>query len=106
MNQENEKTDVVAVEPSSVNLVGNPQDRLKQGNEAAKALMSVAQPVTIQGNQYLTIGDWQTVGAFYGFFAGAESKGNTNKVRAYRVLLAEMLAELVEKIEKLEPEND
>ena len=72
MNQENEKTDVVAVEPSSVNLVGNPQDRLKQGNEAAKALMSVAQPVTIQGNQYLTIGDWQTVGAFYGFFAGAE----------------------------------
>jgi len=41
-----------------------------------------------------------------GFFAGAETKGNTNKVRAYRVLLAEMLAELVEKIEKLEPEND
>ena len=73
MKKEDNKTnDIVVAEPSSVNLVGNPQDRLKQGHEAAKALMSVAQPVMIQGNKYLTIHDWQTVGAFYGFFAGAD----------------------------------
>ena len=69
---EKENNEIVVAEPTAVNLVGNPQDRLKQGHEAAKALMSVAQPVMIQGNQYLTIHDWQTVGAFYGFFAGAD----------------------------------
>ena len=41
-----------------------------------------------------------------GFFAGVETKTNGAKVRAYRVLLAEMLVELVEKIEKIEPVND
>ena len=41
-----------------------------------------------------------------GFFAGIETKTNGAKVRAYRVLLAEMLVELVEKIEKIEPVND
>ena len=41
-----------------------------------------------------------------GFFAGIETKGNGSRVRAYRVLLADMLAELIEKIEKLEPENE
>ena len=41
-----------------------------------------------------------------GFFAGIETKTNGATVRAYRVLLADMLAELVEKIETLEPVND
>ena len=41
-----------------------------------------------------------------GFFAGVETKGNGSKVRAYRVLLADMLIELVDKIDKLEPVND
>jgi len=41
-----------------------------------------------------------------GFFAGIETKGNTAKIRAYKVVLAEMLEQLVKKIEKLEPLND
>ena len=41
-----------------------------------------------------------------GFFAGIETKTNGATVRAYRVLLADMLGELVEKIETLEPVND
>ena len=41
-----------------------------------------------------------------GFFAGVETKTNGAKVRAYRVLLAEMLVELVEKIDNIEPVND
>tara|TARA_Y100000310_G_scaffold325345_1_gene388675 strand:- start:1892 stop:2680 length:789 start_codon:yes stop_codon:yes gene_type:complete len=73
MKKEDQKNNEVAViESQSVNLVGNPQDRLKQGKDAADALMSVAQPVMIQGNPYLTIKDWQTIGSFYGLFAGAD----------------------------------
>tara|TARA_R100000664_G_scaffold21687_2_gene31055 strand:- start:2451 stop:2807 length:357 start_codon:yes stop_codon:yes gene_type:complete len=41
-----------------------------------------------------------------GFFAGIETKGNAAKVRAYRVVLSEMLENLVAKIEKIEPVND
>ena len=38
--------------------------------------------------------------------AGVETKRNTAKVRAYRVVLSELLEQLVKKIEKLEPIND
>ena len=41
-----------------------------------------------------------------GYFAGIETKKNTGKIRAYRVILAEMLEQLIDKIEKLEPLND
>ena len=41
-----------------------------------------------------------------GFFAGVENKRNSAKVRSYRVVLAEMLEQLVTNIEKLEPINN
>ena len=72
MNKEKKGQEVAVIETRTVQLSGDPQERLKQGHEAAKALMSVAQPVMIQGNQYLTIGDWQTIGSFYGLSAGAD----------------------------------
>ena len=69
---------IAVVESQAINLVGNQQDRLEQANEAAKALMSVAQPVSIQGKPYLTIKDWQTIGSFYGLFAGADEAEPVN----------------------------
>jgi hypothetical protein len=41
-----------------------------------------------------------------GYFAGIETKRNTAKIRAYRVVLAEMLEQLINKIEKIEPVDD
>ena len=41
-----------------------------------------------------------------GFFAGIETKKNAAKIRSYKLVLAEMLEQLVNKIEKLEPIND
>ena len=41
-----------------------------------------------------------------GFFAGIETKSNAAVVRAYRVVLDEMLQETVSKIDSLEPTND
>tara|TARA_R110002020_G_scaffold12789_1_gene46560 strand:+ start:49 stop:408 length:360 start_codon:yes stop_codon:yes gene_type:complete len=41
-----------------------------------------------------------------GFFAGIETKGNAAVVRAYKVVLDQMLQEVVEKLDKLEPEDD
>ena len=41
-----------------------------------------------------------------GFLAGIETKGNASIVRAYKVLLDEMVQDVVDKIEKLEPIND
>ena len=41
-----------------------------------------------------------------GFLAGIETKRNASVVRAYRVLLNEMVQDVVDKIEKLEPIND
>ena len=41
-----------------------------------------------------------------GFFAGIETKSNAAVVRAYRVVLDEMLQETVSKIDSLEPKND
>ena len=72
MNKEKEKQEIAVIETQAVQLSGDPRERLKQGQEAAKVLMSVAQPVMIQGNQYLTIGDWQTIGSFYGLSAGSD----------------------------------
>ena len=72
MNQEKEDQEITVIESQAVTLSGNPQERLEQGKEAAKALMSVAKPVYIQNQPYLLIGDWQTIGSFYGLFAGAD----------------------------------
>ena len=41
-----------------------------------------------------------------GFLAAIETKGNSTIVRSYRVLLNEMVQDVVDKIEKLEPIND
>ena len=41
-----------------------------------------------------------------GFFAAIETKGNSTIVRSYKVLLNEMVQDVVDKIEKLEPIND
>jgi len=41
-----------------------------------------------------------------GFLAGIETKKNASVIRAYRVLLNEMVQDVVDKIEKLEPIND
>jgi hypothetical protein len=41
-----------------------------------------------------------------GFFAGIETKSNAAVVRAYRVVLDQMLQETVSKLDDLEPTND
>jgi hypothetical protein len=41
-----------------------------------------------------------------GFFAGVETKTNAAVVRAYKVVLDEMLNETVERLDALEPTND
>jgi hypothetical protein len=41
-----------------------------------------------------------------GFFAGIVTKGNANIVRSYKVVLNEMLQDVIDKIEKLEPVNE
>ena len=41
-----------------------------------------------------------------GFFAGIETKGNAAVVRAYKLVLDQMLQETVDKLDKLEPTND
>ena len=41
-----------------------------------------------------------------GFFAGIETKSNAAVVRAYKIVLDEMLKETVEKLDLLEPTND
>tara|TARA_R110000787_G_scaffold285756_1_gene402241 strand:- start:1956 stop:2312 length:357 start_codon:yes stop_codon:yes gene_type:complete len=41
-----------------------------------------------------------------GFFAGIETKSNSAEVRAYKVVLDEMLQQVVEKLDKLEPKDD
>tara|TARA_R100001244_G_scaffold101065_1_gene75356 strand:- start:242 stop:598 length:357 start_codon:yes stop_codon:yes gene_type:complete len=41
-----------------------------------------------------------------GFLAAIETKGNSSIVRAYKILLNDMVQEVVDKIEKLEPIND
>ena len=41
-----------------------------------------------------------------GFFAAIETKGNSSVVRAYKILVNEMVQDVVDKIEKLEPIDD
>ena len=41
-----------------------------------------------------------------GFFAGIETKTNAPVVRAYKVVLDQMLQETVDKLDDLEPTND
>ena len=56
--------------------------------------------------------DWLTIipinlsVATNGFFAGIETKSNAAVVRAYRVVLDQMLQETINKIDFLEPNND
>jgi hypothetical protein len=41
-----------------------------------------------------------------GFFAGIETKGNAATLRAYKVLLDQLLQETVSRLDFLEPQND
>lgn len=41
-----------------------------------------------------------------GFFAGLETKRNSAVIRAYRVLLDQMIQEVADKLYELEPKND
>ena len=41
-----------------------------------------------------------------GYFAALETKGNSAIIRAYKVVLDEMLQETVDKIDSINPEND
>tara|TARA_R110000751_G_scaffold65819_6_gene134538 strand:+ start:1476 stop:1832 length:357 start_codon:yes stop_codon:yes gene_type:complete len=41
-----------------------------------------------------------------GFFAGVETKSNLAVIRAYRVVLDQMLQETINKLDELEPTND
>ena len=41
-----------------------------------------------------------------GFFAGVETKSNAAVVRAYRIVLNELVQETVDKIDKIEVKND
>ena len=41
-----------------------------------------------------------------GFFAGIETKGNAAVVRAYKVVLDQMLQETVKKLDSLQPKNE
>tara|TARA_R110000824_G_scaffold387303_1_gene582533 strand:- start:1250 stop:1606 length:357 start_codon:yes stop_codon:yes gene_type:complete len=41
-----------------------------------------------------------------GFFAGIETKSNSAAVRAYKVVLDQMLQEAVNKLDELEPQDD
>tara|TARA_R100001244_G_C5125700_1_gene124544 strand:- start:16 stop:372 length:357 start_codon:yes stop_codon:yes gene_type:complete len=41
-----------------------------------------------------------------GYFAALETKENASVIRAYKVVLDEMLEDVVAKIDKLEPQND
>lgn len=56
--------------------------------------------------------DWITIipinlsVATAGFFAGIETKTNAPVVRAYKVVLDQMLQETVGKLDELEPTND
>ncbi len=41
-----------------------------------------------------------------GFFAGIETKRNASNIRAYKILLNELLQDVIEKLEKLKPVNE
>tara|TARA_Y100000356_G_C11109428_1_gene208767 strand:+ start:235 stop:591 length:357 start_codon:yes stop_codon:yes gene_type:complete len=56
--------------------------------------------------------DWITIipinisVATSGFFAGVETKTNSAVIRAYKVVLDQMLQEVIDRIDKLEPTHD
>ena len=56
--------------------------------------------------------DWITIipinlsVATSGFFAGIETKTNSASIRAYKVVLDQMLQEVVGKLDNLEPTNE
>jgi len=66
------------------------------------------QGVRENGNFY----DWITIipinlsVATSGFFAGIETKTNSASIRAYKVVLDQMLQEVVGKLDNLEPTNE
>ena len=73
MNTEKENQEVAVIESQAVKLAGDPQERIKQAKSAAGALMKVSHPLELKkGQYYLPIGDWQTIGSFYGLSAGAD----------------------------------
>ena len=41
-----------------------------------------------------------------GFFAGLETKRNASMIRAYKLVLDEMLLDVVDKIDKIDPTNE
>jgi len=41
-----------------------------------------------------------------GFFAGIETKTNSASIRAYKVVLEQMLQQVIEKLDNLEPTNE
>jgi len=49
----------------------DPQQKLDQGKAAAKALMSVAKPISINGKSYLRFEDLQLIAAFFQCTAGS-----------------------------------
>jgi len=65
-----------------------------------------------EGNREHLFWEWLTIipinlaVATNGFFAGVETKGNSAVVRAYRVVLDELVQDTVDKIDKIEPIND
>ena len=56
--------------------------------------------------EWLTIIPINLAVATNGFFAGVETKTNAAVVRAYKVVLQEMLHEVVGKLDALEPKHD
>ena len=65
-----------------------------------------------EGNRENLFWEWLTIipinlaVATNGFFAGVETKANAAVVRAYRLVLEELVQDVVDKIDKIEPIND
>ena len=65
-----------------------------------------------EGQREENFWDWLTIipinlaVATNGFFAGVETKRNSAVVRAYRIVLDELVQDTVDKIDKIEPIND
>lgn len=72
---ESQALQVVDAQPLA-RMENAPEIVLAEAQKAAAALKKVIQgkpkPVTINGETYLEFEDWQTVGRFYGYTAGAE----------------------------------
>ena len=68
--------ELIVKEETSLILEGDPEQQLEYAKKASRALLKVIQSkkdkVIIQGKQYLTFEDWQTVARFYGVSVGVE----------------------------------